>query len=792
MNDNSEMLSPYRVLDLTDDRGHFAGHVLAQFGADVVAVEPEGGHRSRRLGSFSGVPSGNSFMHQAYNRGKRSVVVTGRDELETLAAGADVLIECGAMNVDLPALRAANPALITASISPFGADGPKAGWAGSDLVNAAASGTLSMSGDPDRPPVRSSQPLTWHFAAMEALTGIMVALTERTRSGLGQHIDIAAQEAYIVTSQMQMMSGLVDKAVAGRVAGGLKLGPVILQIVHPALDGHVTCAFLFGPVFGPYTVRLFSWMHEEGFCGREWLEIDWEGFGLALSSDPEALRLLDEGTRILSRFTATKTKAELLSRALSHDLLFAPCNTAAELLEMDQLRERSYWEDVDGISYPGPIARLSKTPLLALGAAPELGGHTAQILAEDGRPSVGGESGDGDAPALDGLKVLDFTWAIAGPGTTRILADHGAEVIRVESIHKPDALRGQGPYLDEDGDPEGSLAWHHINAGKSGVTIKLTDPASREVVLDLVRWADVVIESFSAGTMERWDLSYDDLCEVNPAVIMVSSCLLGQSGPMSGYAGFGTMGSAVAGFFPIVGWPDRAPVGPWGAYSDYPAPRLTASVILAAVEARRRTGEGQYIDFSQMEAAMQLLAPIFVEQSATGYVAGRHGNKDPNMAPHGVFPTCVEDDWIAVVCETDEQWRSLAEQIGSDLGDLGLAERIERSDELEAMVATWSASRAGSAMEQSLQAAGVPAHRVLTAHNLFEDPQVVHRNHFMRASHPNGETWVEAMPFHLSRTPASVKWAGPTFGQHLWDVLTETLGYDEDKAAALIATGAFE
>ena len=791
------MLSPYRVLDLTDDRGHLAGHLLAQLGADVVAVEPSGGQRARHLGPF--VQDRNdpeaSLSHWAYNRGKRSVVLEDPGQLEMLALGADILIECGALPVDLKRLRELNPALITVSISPFGQTGPKADWVATDLTVSAASGTLGLTGDADRPPVRVGVPQTWGFAATDATCAALLALWERQRSGRGQHADISAQQSYTTATQFQTMAALVGKQAGGRIGGGLRLEHMTLQIVRACKDGHVTAGFLFGPVFGPYATRLFSWIHEEGHCDRSWAETDWIGFGLLLTEDPKALRLMKGGNRILGDFIATKTKAELLAAALDRRLLIAPIMTTRDLLDFEHLDAREWWDDVEGVRYPGTFAKAPASPLQVLRRPPKVGEHTREVLGERSRqPAVAAPSGDQDALPLAGIKVLDFTWALAGPGTTRILADHGATVIRVESQRKPDAVRGATPFIAEDGQTENSLHWHSPNAGKLGFTLDLGHPRAKRVVLELAAWADIVVESFSSGTMDRFGIGYRALRKANPRVIMLSSCLMGQTGPMSTYSGFGSAGAAFAGFYSLAGWPDRPPSGPFGAYSDYPSPRYAVAVLLGALEWRRRNGEGQYLDYSQMEGAAQLIAPAILDDAVNERTASRHGNEDAWMSPHGVYPVVGKDQWVAIACETDRQWRVLAELLGrSDLAGLSLDQRRGRRPELDALIAAWTKGRRGQAVEAELQARSVPVHRVLYAPELVEDAQLKHRNHFIAVPHPiHGTSWVEGSSIQLSRTPGAPKWAGPTFGQHLHEVLADILRYDDDRITELIASGALE
>ena len=264
------MLSPYRVLDLCDDRGQLAGHIFAQLGADVIAVEPPDGHRSRHEGPFAGdvVDPERSLTHWAFNRGKRSIVVEDPGELDALAAGADVLIECGAIGVDLDRLTALNPALVVVSITPFGSDGPKARWLATDLTIAAAGGQMALNGDRDRAPVRMSNRQAWLNASLTRRSLRWWRCTSAIGLVVGQRADISAQQSMIVCTQFQMMYALVGPDEVVRIAGGVELGPFKIQYVHRCLDGQVTVTFLFGQMIGPFTSRLFRWMHEEGDVRR--------------------------------------------------------------------------------------------------------------------------------------------------------------------------------------------------------------------------------------------------------------------------------------------------------------------------------------------------------------------------------------------------------------------------------------------------------------------------------------------------------------------------------------------
>jgi len=771
-----------------------AGFLLAELGAEVIAVEPPGGQRARHVvGPFASATADPecSLTHWAYNRGKLSVVLRDEDHLIELAAGADAVIDCGVHDIDLAGLRQHHPHLVTVSISAFGASGPKADWAATDLTIAAASGTLSITGDEDRAPVRVGVPQTWGFAALDAACAVLLALKYRNASGHGQHADISAQQSYVSTSQFQMMGALVGKPRGMRIAGGMRLGNFQLQIVHPCRDGYVTAAFLFGAVFGPYTTRLFKYIHDSGGCDASWVERDWVEFGNLLVEGDEAMGLVEEGIAIMRRFLMTRTKVELFADAADHQLLIAPILTSSDLTTLAQLDARDWWQEIDGVIFPGTFVKAPAAPSRVPCRAPRIGEHDDQIIPRS--PSLT-KNGDDPQLPLSGLCVLDFSWALAAPGATRILADHGATVVRVESQTKPDAVRGATPFIGEDGVLENSLHWHSPNAGKLGLTLNLSHPQAREVVFDLARWADVVVESFSTGTMARFGIGYDDLKAVNPKVIMLSSCLLGQTGPLRAYAGFGTAGAAIAGFYPLTGWPDRQPAGPFGAYSDYSSPRFSVVALLAALEWRQRTGEGQHLDYAQLEGAVQLMTPVLLDETVNGRTAGRHGNADPDMAPHGVYPVAGEDTWISVACETDGQWRALAELIGdSAQADLDTRERLQRREQLDELVADWAASRDGAELEHSLQAVGVPAHRVAFAEDVVTDPQLVHRGQFVEVPHPvHGTSWAEGSPIAFSQTQGVPRWAGPTFGQHLHEVLFDELGYDADRVADLLADGVLD
>jgi crotonobetainyl-CoA:carnitine CoA-transferase CaiB-like acyl-CoA transferase len=379
--------------------------------------------------------------------------------------------------------------------------------------------------------------------------------------------------------------------------------------------------------------------------------------------------------------------------------------------------------------------------------------------------------------ALEGIRVLDLCWVVAGPALGRVLADHGAEVVHVESSTRLDTARLIGPFHGGVQTPESSILYGDVNAGKLGLTLNLKLEPARDVVRDLVRRSDVVLESFSPGVMDGWGLGYEQLRELNESVIVVSTSLMGQTGPYGRFAGYGNVGAAMSGFQSLVGWPDRPPFGPYGPYSDYVGPRFALVVLLAALDRRLETGEGCYVDAAQVEAAVHFLAPQILDFESTGRIAERNGNRDDAMAPHGVYP-CAGGEWVAIAVRDDEERHALAELLGVAAPD-------------DEAVAAWTRERAAGDVEELLQARRIPAHVALDSETALRDKQLAARGHFVELEHPLFDRTVVQGPRHrLSETPAAVERAAPTLGQDNDRVLRELLGYGEARIAHLNDIGA--
>ena len=481
------------------------------------------------------------------------------------------------------------------------------------------------------------------------------------------------------------LHGPAGLAPQERMAGGVQQGPVHLRWTYPCADGEVVITVAFGAMIGPMFQRFMDWMCEEGACDEATRDKDWVDFALHIQQGTETLEELARVMDLIADFAADRTKAEFLKESLERGLLVTPVTDLADVVESEQFEARKFWDEVEGIRYPGPFIQASETPLRRLDAAPTLGEHQSNVDLPREPPSEIPEPGNATKTnrPLEGLKVLDFSWVAAAPLSTKILAYWGAEVVRIESVTRPCLLRGALGHRDDVPDQENAIGWHAVNANKLSLAINLSKPEAKQVVLDLANWADVVVESFTPGTLESMGFGYEALKEINPGIIVLSSCVFGQTGPMKNFAGFGNLAAAVAGFYDITGWPDRGAAGPYMAYTDYTSPRFTTAALLAALDYRRRTGKGQYLDFSQAEAATHYLTPGILEYQKTGQMPTRAGNADTEMVPHSVYPCVGEDQWCAIVCENDDQWKSLCvEMRRDDLADLTWKSALNRQKQL--------------------------------------------------------------------------------------------------------------
>ncbi len=820
--DSAGPLAGIRVLDLTTERAELAGRMLADLGADVLKIEPPGGVRSRRLAPFdqrADAPRDGDHARSLYwaavGAGKRSLVLDlerseDRDRLLALAAEADVLFESfdpgtlDGLGLGEVALRELNPRLVYTSITPFGSEGPKAGWPASELTIEAACGRLSLQGDRDRPPLPLGYPQAAFHSGAQAAADAIIALNERETSGLGQRLDTSMLEVMIWT----LMNGAQYPAATGhdppgggddrassdfRAAGE---GPPV-----PCADGWVNSVFaplILGQLLEAIRDEVGDGYAAEFEVPEELIGVDaaqWAADGVAGRLSPHLVQAAQE---IVLRHAASRTKAELFSWAVEQRIRLAPIYSMADVVEEPQFQARGYWRPVEGTLHPGPAARLSRTPLVPLRPAPELDGEASDSGWRAPRWPVTASSrdeGERSGEAFEGLKVVDFSWVAAGPMTAKALADHGATVVRVESATRLDVCRQLPPFPNDVFDYDQSWWMANVNSSKLGTALNLATPDGLALARRLVDWADVVVESFTPGVMERFGLDYATVSVGHPDLIMLSTCLLGQNGPKATYGGFGSHGAAISGFQMLTSWPDRPPTGPSGPYTDVITPRFGIPMLTAAILERRRSGLGQHIDLSQVEAAMHFLEPLILDQTVNGRTAGPAGHSSRTAAPHGVYATAGVERYIAIAVETTEQWQALRaiaplDEFAGEQFD-ALEARRAVADELSSALAGWTAGQDGRALEATLVAAGVPASVVQRMSELHEDPQLAAREFFQVLPHSaSGSVTHDGLATRFSAKREMLHSSAPLLGEHTEQVLREILGIDDATIGELAAAGA--
>ena len=397
------LLTPYRVLDLTDQRGMLTGQILADLGADVVAVEPPGGSSARVVGPFAGDDPDpeRSMFWWAYARNKRGITCNldhseGQALIRRLAASADFVLESddpGKMvsrGLGYDDLSEGREELIYTSISAFGQTGPKATYQATDLILMAAGGPLILAGGAGEAPVRVSVPQAWHHASGEAAIATMIALRARRQTGHGQYIDISAQQSVAAATMSTILSASIGASETARVAGGMAVGPFTGKLIWEAADGYISLTFLFGSGIGPFSRRLFEWMHEAGECTQEDRDLDWIGLGAEFISGSRPLSEWDRLLDVVGAFIRKRTRAELFTEAQARSLLIVPVTTVDEVADSEQFEAREFWREhempgwPEPVRFPGPFVKLSSNEIEYRRPAPTIGQHNAEIYAELG------------------------------------------------------------------------------------------------------------------------------------------------------------------------------------------------------------------------------------------------------------------------------------------------------------------------------------------------------------------------------------------------------------------------
>jgi crotonobetainyl-CoA:carnitine CoA-transferase CaiB-like acyl-CoA transferase len=394
---------------------------------------------------------------------------------------------------------------------------------------------------------------------------------------------------------------------------------------------------------------------------------------------------------------------------------------------------------------------------------------------------------------LAGLRVLDFCWIGAGAFVTRILADLGAEVIKVESRTHPDNLRLSGPHQPGAKPLEGSGYFASRNTSKKGIALNMSHPRARQIALTLASRCSIVSNNFRPGVMEKWGLGYDEIAAVNPSVIYLAMPMQGSNGPHRDYIGFGSTIAALCGMVSMAGRPGRPPLGTGTHYPDHvPNPGHALVAVLAAALHRARTGEGQQIELAQIESTVNMVGPSVLACAATGALPQTDGNRRSGTVPRGVFPCADEDSWCAIEVDSDRSWQGLVESLGApewmrEDQFKTLPGRQAREDAIEARLAQETRRFSAAELVQRLQAHGVAAAKVATSADVTSDPQLLARRYWHNVAHAEmGSVLVNLPPFRAVGEERVAPGPPPLLGEHTVEIASDLLGFDEAECRRLM------
>jgi crotonobetainyl-CoA:carnitine CoA-transferase CaiB-like acyl-CoA transferase len=750
----------------------FAGRWLAAFGAHVTMIEPPEGHWSRRSAIRRGPDAPRGSLFRYLSAGKTSQTFDpdrdeDRDSITSRLAAADILIhdqKPANLTLDLASIRSRNPALSVVEVSPFGHDGPYAELADTPLTMLAMTGWQFIVGDPKRAPLSlpgfQSEYMTGLYTAIAALS----LLAGRRQ---GATAEVTAFEA--IASLLYATHG----ANAGnlRRRNGNRYQDLYVNSLLPCKDGFVS--------FACYPQDM--WERLCALIGHPEMVAD-----PRFETNPGRFQNADEIDEVMRPWLMSHDRQEIFHTAQSWRLPCAPCYSLAEVIGDASYQERGYWaatpEDASLVQ-PGFPTQMSRTPwrLGSVEAAPAAGAGVDGSPASS-RPAANDSASD---KPLAGIRIIDFTQVWAGPISTRILSDLGAEVIRVERPPDPsaEALR----LVRRGGQSE-------LHRNKLGLALDLQQDAGRDIFRALVARADVLVENFAARVMPNFGLDYENLKQINPGLIMLSLTGFGQSGPYRDYSAFGPAIEPMTGLTTLLGYPGEDPMSAAIAYADPIAGATAVAAVLTALVHRQRTGEGQYVDLSMIEATTNIVGEHFIDRQLSGTEPPRLGNRHPEWAPQGTFRCVGQDQWVSLSIRSDDEWQRFCETSGlAALTRPELAtvdQRMAHEDEIELAIGGWTATLDKFETARILQAAGIPARAVVNANELRDDPQFAHSGFFVEFPAADGET------FRVSGTPIKFdgrrheSWrAAPQPGEHTFEVLSGLLGMSPEAIAGLSARG---
>ena len=765
------MFADLRVVDLSSNiAGPYCTKLLADAGADVVKVEDAGDPLRGWSASGADLGGEDGALFRYLNTSKRSVRgELGDPAVWALIDRAHLLIEDagpGADRIDVAALHARNPALVVVSISPFGASGPWAERPANEFTLQAWCGSTGSRGTPDRPPIAAGGRIGEWMAGAYAAVGAIAAWRVARRTGRGEQVDVSMFECMTVT--MNTFAS-VFTSFLGVDPPPAPTPSIELPSIEPTSDGYVGFCAIARQQFEDFLVLI----------DRPDLLADH-----SLANVNVRTARMDEFLGWVRAWTTTRTTAEIIELASAMRIPVAPVLDGRTVVTHEQFVARgSFVTGPHGFTQPRVPYRVGGRAPRPFTPAPALGRHTGGV---DWAPRPGPQAPqapqapqDGppeDEAALRGVRIVDFTAFWAGPAATQVLGALGADVIKVESIQRPDGMRFTSvkpPKVDQWW--EWGPVFHGANANKQSVTLDLNHPDGHDLVLRLIAGADAVVENFSPRVMDNFGLDWDTIHTAAPRVVMMRMPAFGLDGPWRDRTGFAQTMEQLTGMAAVTGYPDGPPVLPRGAV-DPLAGLHAVFALLGALDERDRRGEGMLVETTLAEAALNIAAEPVVELSAHGSLIGRSGNRSPLADPQGVF-ACRDGQWLAVSAVTDEHRSALGAVLATSPD--------------EGAVARWCADRDVTEAAEQLLDRGVPAAVVVHPSSIDRNPQHADRGFFEPVDHPvTGRHDLPSLPFRFAghhrgwlRTPP------PTLGQHNDEVLHSLLGLDADDRARLRAQG---
>jgi crotonobetainyl-CoA:carnitine CoA-transferase CaiB-like acyl-CoA transferase len=857
--DRSEgFLAGVTVVELADETGEYVGKLLAGLGANVIKVEPPGGEITRTYGPFKdNVEDPEQSLHFWHsNIGKRSVVLDLDDaadqaRLRDVVSHADVFVHTRALDcmrtrgLDQEALRADAPGLIYCRISPFGDDGPWADYPASDLVHLALGGVAMNCGyDPepsghyDTPPIAPQMWQAYCIAGETTSIAIVTALIYRQSSGRGQYLSASIHDSVSKNTETDVPNWVYQRLTNLRQTCRHSMPMAAVPALALTKDGRWLLPYR---TYLPGGSALFKALVD--MLARHGMQADLDDpkyLDDAYRAQPVVAQHIGDVTdRLIGQFLA---KREIWQEAQRAGMPWAPIRSPHENAADPHFSAREAFKVVDhpelGESYTYTGARwyCPEVPWQSDTRPPMLGEHTAEVfeeIATRNAPEIRAchvahraaaeVSPLGKPFALAGVRIVDLSWLLASAGAGRFLAAHGAEVVKVEHSSRWDTMRfgagfapvggraerekAQGPIAVPPGDrgPNKSGAFMEINSGKLGVSLNLKSDEGKQILERLIADADMVIEGFSPGTMERMGFGYERLKQINPGIIYVQQSGTGEHGCYKAMRTYGPTAAAFAGNSEMSGMP--APFPPAGigySYLDWFGAYNMATAMLAALFRKQRTGLGCHIDASQIEIGIYLTGTAVLDHSVNGRVYERTGNRSPYKpaAPHGIYPTRGDDRWIALSSFTDEHWTTLIDvlntpELGADARFGTLADRLAHQDELDAIVAASTAECDGYELMHTLASRRFPAGVCQSAQDRCEnDPQLAHLGWLEEVPQSEIGTWpVRTLPVTFSETPSYIGGfvgrSGPNYGEDNVSFYPKRLGLTVAEVEELLRTGVF-